>query len=95
MLTPGQIITYVWKSKEFLTLIHESLNNLHEQTTDEKGFIDKNKFDPTTIYNDSLLNFRLQPHYHFKWNIEEKNIKEELDRQMIDQVSFVFALKWF
>jgi len=32
--------------------------------------------------------------YHYKWNITEKEVQNELDRQLKDKVSFVFVLNW-
>lgn len=47
----------------------------------------------TDVFNYNKKQWSTQ-RYHYKWNITKKEIEDEIDRQMIEGVSFTFVLKW-
>ena len=80
--------------QEFKSFYQCIFNNLHEDTESEKTFLNHQASHSQGQFYESL-GFQKKPRYHLKWNIRDSDIKNELDRQGQNDVSFIFILKWF
>lgn len=79
LLAPGTLIKQIWESNEFKTLYSEIFSNMHEDSEKEQKYLVDTENKLTHFYN--LFNFKKHKHYHMKWNLSQKEIENELERQ--------------
>eukprot|EP00347_Sterkiella_histriomuscorum_P006973 403350735 len=94
LVAPSQTLVEAWESKEFKAFYQRIFNNLHEDTQVEKEFIADHKHNHKLSQFYEQFEFQQCEPYHLKWNLIEKDIKYELDRQVQNKVSFIFAIRW-
>ena len=105
MLAPSIILTEAWESQEFKSFYINIFNNLFEDTSDERNLLAAQTTtsasldqSPPLLHLTECFGYRSEnwtaQKYHYKWNITENEIEDELDKQLTENVSFVFVLKW-
>lgn len=108
MLAPSIILTEAWESQEFKSFYTSIFNNLFEDTADERKLLNgqtalsatstPDQPPPPLIHLTECFGYRSEnwsaEKYHYRWNITENEIEDELDKQLTEKVSFVFVLKW-